>query len=199
MADEKECDCGCGGCGRGRSKSNCECAENASGCNAGSESPVAWGEKVANSAVAGMRAHNAKDGVCLSDEMQIKDEDIDGFIEKCDKEGKNPLDVVNFIAEQNGIDLSSAPSGDSMKLRLYELLKGVVRKVLFVFVSHCADNYGLGVLQSIVGSVGNTCGSGSYRESDKSVPRSEDKEYGVPAMVFPVRIVHVRIGRAFTW
>ena len=199
MDNEKERDCGCGVRGCGRSKPNGECAENTSGCNSGSESPEAWGERVANSAVAGMCAHNAKEGVCLSDEMKIKEEDIDGFIEKCDKEGKNPLDVVNFIAEQNGIDLSSAPRGDSMKLRLYELLKGVVRKVLFVFVSYCADNYGLGVLQSIVGSVGNTCGSGSCRESDKSVPRSADKEYGVPAMVFPVRIVHVRIGRAFTW
>lgn len=189
MADEKEVG-GCGGCGCGRSKPNGEGAENASGGNAGPDSPIAWGESVAKSAVAGMDAPKGE-GVCLSDEMQIKDEDIDGFIEKCDKEGKNPLDVVNFIAEQNGIDLSSVPRGDSLKLRLYELLKGVVRKVLLGFVSYCADNYGLGVLQSIISSVGNS--------KEKAVPRSADKEYGVPAMVFPVRIVHVRIGRAFTW
>ena len=190
MADEKEVDGGCGGCGCGRSKPNGEGAENASGCNAGHDSPVAWGESVAKSAVAGMDAPKAE-GVCLSDEMQIKDEDIDGFIEKCDKEGKNPLDVVKFIAEQNGIDLSSVPRGDSLKLRLYELLKGVVRKVLLGFVSYCADNYGLGVLQSIISSVGNS--------KEKAVPRSADKESEVPVRVLPVRLVPVRIGYAFTW
>ena len=151
-----------------------------------------------------MCAHNAKEGVCLSDEMKIKEEDIDGFIEKCDKEGKNPLDVVKFIAEQNGIDLSSVPRGDSLKLRLYELIKGVVRKVLFGFVSYCADNYGIGVLQSIISSVGNSggnvsCGGGSCCDKEKSVPRSADKEHEVPVKVLPVRLFPVRIWYTFTW
>ena len=198
MTDEKEVDSGCGGCGCGRSKPNGEGGE-----NAGSDSPVAWGECVAKSAVAGMNAPKAE-GVCLSEDLQIKDEDIDGFIEKCDKEGKNPLDVVKFIAEQNGIDLSSVPRGDSLKLRLYELIKGVVRKVLFGFVSYCADNYGIGVLQSIISSVGNSggnvsCGGGSCCDKEKSVPRSADKEHEVPVKVLPVRLFPVRIWYTFTW
>ena len=138
-------------------------------------------------------------GVALSEELQIKEEDVDGFLEACERQGKNPLDVVKYIAENNGIDLSSVPRGDSLKLRLYELLKGVVRKVLIGFVSYCADNYGIGVLQSLISSVGNSCGSGSCCDREKSVPRSADKESVVPVRVLPVRLVPVKVGYAFTW
>ena len=86
-----------------------------------------------------------------------------------------------------------------MKLRLHELLNGVVRKALFVFVSYCADNYGLGVLRSIIGSVGGACGSGSRECSEKPVKSPEDEECGIAAREFPVRIVHARIRRSFIW
>lgn len=197
MADEKKDEVaqGCGGCECGCSGKH---GENASGGNAGPDSPVAWGESVAKSAAAGMDAPKAEE-VVIAEDQRIKDEDVDGFLEACDRQGKNPLDVVKFIAEQNGIDLSSVPRGDSLKLRLYELLKAVVRKVLFGFVSYCADNYGLGVLQSIIGSVGNSCGSGSCCDREKSVPRSADDGSEVPVRVLPVRLVPVRVGYAFTW
>ena len=202
MADEKKDEGaqGCGGCGCSRSGNP---GENASGGDAGSDSPIAWGYSVARSAAAGMDAPKAA-GVALSEELQIKEEDVDGFLEACERQGKNPLDVVKYIAENNGIDLSSVPRGDSLKLRLYELLKGVVRKVLIGFVSYCADNYGIGVLQSLISSVGNSngsgsCGSGSCCDREKSVPRSADKESEVPVRVLPVRLVPVKVGYAFTW
>jgi hypothetical protein len=123
---------------------------------------------------------------------EITEADIDGFIEKCDREGKNPLDVVKFLADSNGINVMSELGPDDVtKRRVFNLLKGVVKKVIIGFLSYCADNYGLGFIQSLMGSCG------SCRDIEKS-SKSSEKVADASVSVSPVlvRLIPVRVG---TW
>lgn len=192
MADEKKDDCGCGGCGCGRSKSNGECAENDPGGNAGS-SACSIGEAIAVGAIVNME--NAEIEEERRSAPEITEADIDGFIEKCYREGKNPLDVVKFLAEMNSIDIfSKCVPKDVSRRVVYNLLKGVVKKVLIGFVSYCVDSYGLGFLQSLIDSFV------SCRDSEKSSRSSGNgSEDSVVVRPVSVRLIPVRVGYAFTW
>lgn len=185
MADEKEVDCGCGSCGCGCSKNNVEGAGNESNCKASSPAG-SLGEAIAAGAIVEMGKGERSERKHIYPE--ITEEDIDGFIEKCDKEGKNPLEVVKFVADSNGIDvMSEIVPDDAFKRRIFNLLKGVVKKVLIGFVSYCADNYGLGFLKSLI----SACGS--CRDSEKS-SRSFDSnsEDSVEVCPMPIKIILVR-------
>jgi len=55
--------------------------------------------------------------------------DAEAFIEECDKLGKDPISVVRFVADKNGIELSGKrPDGE--KGRLYDVLRDVVDRVV---------------------------------------------------------------------
>jgi hypothetical protein len=190
MAEEiKKDDCGCGGCGCGRSKQNGEC-ENASGCKASSPA-TSLGEAIATGAI--IKMENVTTEEKNDVDTKITEADIDGFIEKCDKEGKNPLDVVKFIAEINGIDISSeCMPKDASKRSVYELLKGVVKKVIIGFVSYCADNYGLDFIKSLI----NSCGSCSEKSSRSSGNGSETSAEVCPVYV---GMLPGRVGYVIKW
>lgn len=191
MADEKKDDCGCDGCGCSCSKQNVEGEKNASVCNADSPS-CSLGEAIAAGAIVKMEKGKREEK--KHEDHKITEADIDGFIERCDKEGKNPLDVVKFIAEINGIDISfERVPMDSSKRGVYDLLKGVVKKVLIGFVSYCADNYGLGLLQSLIECL-------SCRDSETSSRSPESvSENSVAVSPVSVRLTPIRVGCAFTW
>lgn len=155
MADSKKVDQsgGCGGCGGDCGGGRSENANRKNAAFGDEAAPQAWGAGIAEVAVARMAANdgNAKrDGGLTS--LKITDEDIDGFIEECDRQGRNPLDVVKFVADENGIDLSGdakiAYGGDKAMIR--DLLVGVLKRIVLGFVSYVSDKYGLGVIQAAV-------------------------------------------------
>ena len=57
--------------------------------------------------------------------------DAKAFIEECEKAGRNPIDVVKFVAGQHGIELSGKRPDD--KGHLYDLLREVVDTVVDQF------------------------------------------------------------------
>lgn len=192
MDRDKEVDFGCDGSCGCRSKSGSEGSENASGCDANTNAG-SLGESLAAGAIIEMDNAKKDNGKGWHDE--ITEANVDGFIEKCEKEGKNPIDVVEFIAKINGIEIfSECEPKDASKRGLYELLKCVVKKVLIGLLSDYADKYGLEFIKSLIESCV------SFRELDKS-SRSSGNGSDVCADVrkVSVRMIPVRLGYAFTW
>ena len=85
------------------------------------ENEEAYGAEVAHAAFRAMDAEKERsDGV---------KSDAKAFIEACEKEDRNPIDVVRFIAGQAGLKLSGdRPDGE--KGKTYDLLREVVDNVV---------------------------------------------------------------------
>ena len=188
MADSKKVDqdCGCGGCGGGRSENADK--NTASG---GEDAPKTWGAGIAEAASALMAANdgNAKrDGGHTA--CKITDDDIDGFIEECDRQGMNPLDVVKFVADEKDIDLSGGAkiAYDWDKAMIRVLLIGVLKRIVLGFVSYVSDKYGLGVIQAAVDALS--------KQSDKCARQSDDD---MESGARDVRAVPIIVGYAFSW
>ena len=96
--------------------------------------------------------------------------DAKAFIEECEKAGRNPIDVVKFVAGQYGIELSGKRPDD--KGHLYDLLREVVDTVVDKFFEDEVDD-----------------GDGDDDEFDPTVLVARNK---------PVRKCRV-FGYAFTW
>ena len=192
MSCEKEVGRRCeGSCGC-RSNSSCEGEETASGCNANTNAG-SLGESLAAGAIIEMDNAENDNGKSWNDE--ITEANVDGFIEKCEKEGKNPVDVVEFIAKINGIEIFSecAPK-DASKRGIYELLRRVVKKVLIGILADYADKHGLEFIQSMVESCV------SCRESDKSCrPSGNVSDVHADIRKVSVRMIPVRVGYVFKW
>ena len=128
---------GCGGCGCGRTKPENAEKEYATG---------AQGEMIARSAIEEMVKPVEADpgeGLCVAEQ------DVDSFICECEKSGKNPLEVIQFVAKKNGISLTEkAPKG---KEYISTLLKAALKKVLVGFLQYIVDQYGLGAVQAVIG------------------------------------------------
>lgn len=188
MADSKKVDQGggCGCCGGGRSEN-----ANKNAASGGEAAPKAWGAGVAEAAFALMAADEGtakRDGGHKS--CKITDEDIDGFIEECDRKGMNPLDVVKFVADENDIDLSGdakiAYDWDKAMIRV--LLVGVLKRIVLGFVSYVSDKYGLGIIQAAVDALS--------KQSDKCARQSDADMEPVDR---GVRAVPIIVGYAFSW
>ena len=179
---------GCNGCGGG-------CLENTDGRDAsfgGETAPQALGAGIAHVAVTRMTVNG--DSVAKRDDdvtCEITDEDIDGFIEECDRRGKNPLDVVKFVADENGIDLSGEAkiAYEGNKARIRNLLVEVLKRIVFGFVSYVSDKYGLGIIQAAVNALLKP------KEGCSRSAKPADQAHGLRM----VRIVPVHFGYAFTW
>lgn len=188
MADSKNVDQGggCSGCGGGCGGRRSEDAGGKDAGFGGETAPQAWGSGIAHVAVSRMAVNvnvdkRDEDGLAS---CEITDEDIDGFIEECDRNGKNPLDVVKFVADENGIDLIGDDIGYSgNKAKVRNLLVGVLKRIILGFVSYVSDKYGLGIIQAAVNALS--------KQSAKTVVR--DPGFKI------VRVLPVGFGYGFTW
>lgn len=52
--------------------------------------------------------------------------EAEAFVEECDKAGRNPIEVVKFVAKEAGIELSGPRPEDREKCMSYDLLREVV-------------------------------------------------------------------------
>lgn len=89
--------------------------------NAGKKT-VRYGAKVALEALDYMDALSKRDDEVSSDAK--------AFIEECENAGKDPIEVVKFLADQRGIDLSGRCPGEESGKVLYDLLRKVVDVVV---------------------------------------------------------------------
>lgn len=136
---------GCGGCGFGCTKpENAEDKGHSSG---------GYGEMIARSAIEEMVKPAEAD---TGDGLLVAEQDVDSFICECDKSGKNPLEVIQFVAKKNGISLTGkAPKG---KEYISALLKAALEKVLVGFLQYIVDKYGLGAVQAVIGMLNGNKG-----------------------------------------
>lgn len=169
---------GCGGCGCGTRKPEKEAA------------PGAQGEMIARSAIEEMVKPveaDPGDGLCVAEQ------DVDSFICECEKSGKNPLEVIQFVAKKNGISLTGkTPKG---KEYISTLLKAALKKVLVGFLQYIVDQYGLGAVQAVIGMLkGDKCDNGDGGEKgdlqDPKFARGNAPREKV------IRLVPVRVGYA---
>ena len=56
--------------------------------------------------------------------------DAKAFIKECQEAGKNPIEVVKFLAGKEGIELSGKAPSDDGKRQVYDLLREVVDNVV---------------------------------------------------------------------
>lgn len=170
---------GCGGCGCGTRKPEKEVA------------PGAQGEMIARSAIEEMVnpvEDDPGEGICVAEQ------DVDSFICECEKSGKNPIEVIQFVAKKNGISLTEkAPNG---KEYISKLLKDALKKVMFGFLQYIVDQYGLGAVQSVIGMLNSNKGDkgdGVENKGDEQDPKFA--RGGAPQWKI-IRLVPVRIGYA---
>ena len=180
---------GCGGCGCG-----CAKPENAEvqGHSAKEAGVGAQGEMIARSAIEEMVKPVEADpgeGLCVAEQ------DVDSFICECEKSGKNPLEVIQFVAKKNGISLTGkAPKG---KEYISTLLKAALKKVLVGFLQYIVDQYGLGAVQAVIGMLkGDKEDKGDSAGEYKGDKQDPKFARGCAPQGKVVRLVPVRIGYA---
>lgn len=126
---EKKVDRGCqGGC-KPDAANGCEDRANCSG---------AFGAKMAEDAVNKIKA---QDEVIPSspDIEKARDADIAAFLSKCADDGVSPLDAVQVLADDAGIDLNADRPKEADRGALWEFLRAVVLKWsvdVVTFVAH---------------------------------------------------------------
>ncbi len=172
---------GCGGCGCGtRKPENAEVKEH-------SAKEGARGEMIARSAIEEMVKPVEADpgeGLCVAEQ------DVDSFICECEKSGKNPLEVIQFVAKKNGISLTGkTPKG---KEYISTLLKAALKKVLVGFLQYIVDQYGLGAVQAVIGMLKGDKGD----DGDKGDLQDPKFARGGAPQGKIIRLVPVRVGYA---
>lgn len=118
----------CGGCGGA-------CKEN----SGKPEKEQEYGSMIAEAAMADMQAEATRSA------EEPSDEEVNGFVECCEKRGQNPFEVVAYIAKKNGIMLSEDSPKNEAKRKIYAFLKAVIKKLVMGFALQIADEYGFGV------------------------------------------------------
>lgn len=122
MSEEKNCDSQCGG------------------CNKKEEKPRMWGEFLADSAIKSM-VEGTKD----FPREDYGEDDVEEFLRTCFKRKKNPIEVVQYLADAEKIEIydDSEPK-DAEKARIWSFLRVVLKVVVKSFLAYLIDEAGLG-------------------------------------------------------
>lgn len=95
------------------------------------------------SASANGAAKNAIDGRAIAasaiEEMHDVKDDAKEFVEECRRKGRDPQEVVAFIAAREGFLLGQEEPKDKARKSLYVLLKEVIREA--VYSSYACNSY----------------------------------------------------------
>ena len=185
MAENKDVGQGCGGCGCGCKP---EKEEAGNGCPIG-KAAEPTGALLARSAIEEM--NKPVEAEEKPQELCVAEQDVDAFIEECDNSGKNPLEVIQRIAKDNGFTLAD-DKVPREKEYVFKLLKAVLKKVLVGFLSYVVDQYGLGAVQSVIGMLKGEGGNSENKgdEQDPKFARGNVPQGKV------IRLVPVRVGYA---
>lgn len=117
MKNDKKCTGSCGGACDGCDKPRD--AESARPCS-----------HVAREAICEMAAAKEKAEKEAAERAKCIDEQADEFIADCEAAGKNPMEVVSYVARRERISVSGDAPECEEKRHAYDLLRAVVAKVV---------------------------------------------------------------------
>lgn len=116
MKNEKKCTGSCGGaCG---------------GCDKPQNEPAESCSHVAREAICEMAAAKEKAEKEAAERVKCVDEQADEFIADCESAGKNPMEVVAYVARREQVSISGDAPECAEKRHTYDLLRAVVAKVV---------------------------------------------------------------------
>ena len=116
MKNEKKCAGSCGGaCG---------------GCDKPQNEPAEPCSHVAREAICEMAAAKEKAEKEAAERVKCVDEQADEFIADCEAAGKNPMEVVAYVARREQVSISGDAPECEEKRHTYDLLRAVVAKVV---------------------------------------------------------------------
>ena len=100
------------------------------------EAHANFGAELAKKAIAGL----VKDEVMSCRKNAEIDKSVKDFLEECNKAGKNPVSVVKYIADKEGIDLTRTPeTGELLDSYRQREIRAFLMKVLAVFIEELAS------------------------------------------------------------
>ncbi len=120
-----------------------------------------WGEKVADQAITDMIKPQKEPTPAFIDA------DVEAFLKKCDAEKKDPIAVIEHIANVEGFKLfGERPKDDVFKEKLYDFLRAVLKSLVVGFFSYLVDKTGFGS-SKLVQFMYNLMKSGNGDSSEK--------------------------------
>ncbi len=116
-------------------KNEKKCTGSCSGACGGCEKPQ--NDKpghIAHKAICEMAAAKAKAEAEAVEHEKCIDSQADEFLADCKAAGKNPMEVVAYIAKREQISISGDEPDDDSKKETYRLLRAVVSKIMVALI-----------------------------------------------------------------
>ena len=158
---------------------------------------------IAHKAICEMAAAKAKAAADAAEHEKCVAFKADEFIADCKSAGKNPMEVVEYIAKREHVSISSglAPT-DPSKHETYDLLRAVVAKVFKVLIEDTAagiaesNDFDTGAISRLIARVirHEDCGydaDGDCYEDDECGEEEEDGPEEEPR----VRVIPMKVRR----
>ena len=154
---------------------------------------------IAHKAICEMASAKAKAAADAAEHEKCVASKADEFIADCKSAGKDPLEVVEYIAKRENISITFPAPTDPAKHETYDLLRAVVAKVVKGLIEDAAadiaesTDFDTGAISRLIVRAlrSEECGHDADGDCDEEVEEEEDESEEEPR----VRVVPMKVRR----